>query len=204
MPNESADTASPPPTFPASGRGVSTADGTRDILDYWFREIGPDRWWAGRSQAVDDAIRTRFLALWEEWRGHPAEQFLATADKALAAIVLFDQFSRNMFRGDARAFATDALALKIASGAIDKGYEARLTRDERSFLYMPFQHAEDLAMQDRAIALFSQLDLPDSLKYARAHREIIARFGRFPARNAALGREDRPGEAEAIAATASW
>jgi uncharacterized protein (DUF924 family) len=183
---------------------TSTADGTRAILDYWFHEIGPEGWWAGRSKAVDDTIRARFLELWEEWRGRPAEQFLATADKALAAIVLFDQFSRNMFRGDARAFATDALALEIAQGVVDRRMDQDMTTGERSFVYMPFQHAEDLVMQDRAIALFSQLDLPDSLKYAKAHREIIARFGRFPARNAALGRKNRTGEAEAIAATASW
>jgi uncharacterized protein (DUF924 family) len=183
---------------------TSTTDGTRAILDYWFREIGPDGWWAGRSQAVDDTIRARFLHLWEEWRGRPAEQFLATADKALAAIILFDQYSRNMFRGDARAFATDALALEIAIGAMDKGYEARLTPEERSFLYMPFQHAEDLAMQDRAVALFTALGFRDSADYAKKHREIIVRFGRFPARNAALGPENAPGEAETIAATANW
>ena len=183
---------------------TSSADGTREILDYWFGEIGPDRWWAGRSKAVDDAIRARFLGLWEEWRGRPAEQFLATADKALAAIILFDQFSRNMFRGDARAFATDALALEIAQGVVDRGLDRSMTTGERSFVYMPFQHAEDLAMQDRALGLFGQLDRPDSLRYAKAHREIIARFGRFPARNAALGRENAPGEAEAIAATANW
>jgi len=183
---------------------TSTADGTRAILDFWFDEVGPKRWWAGRSKDLDDTIRARFLPLWEEWRGRPADQFLATADKALAAIVLFDQFSRNMFRGDARAFATDALALEIAESLVDKGLDRRMTTDQRSFVYMPFQHDEDLAMQDRAIALFSELDLPDSLKYAKAHREIIARFGRFPARNAALGRQNRPGEEEAIAATADW
>jgi uncharacterized protein (DUF924 family) len=183
---------------------TSTSDGAHAVLDYWFGEIGPTRWWAGRSQAIDDTIRVRFLDLWEEWRGRPADQFLGTAEKALAAIVLFDQFPRNMFRGEARAFATDALALEIAIGAIDKDYEARLTDDERSFLYMPFQHSEDLAMQDRAVALFTALGQPDPIKYANAHRDIIARYGRFPARNAALGRENRPGEAEAIAATAGW
>lgn len=183
---------------------TSTADGTHAILEYWFEEIGPKGWWAGRSKDVDDTIRTRFLALWEEWRGRDADQFLGTAEKALAAIVLFDQFSRNMFRGDARAFATDALALTIAIGAIDRGFDTRLTDDERSFLYMPFQHSEDLAMQDRAVALFTELGNADNVKYAKAHREIIARYGRFPARNAALGRESQPEEAEAIATTASW
>lgn len=183
---------------------TSSADGARAILDFWFGEVGPERWWAGRSQELDDRIRTRFLDLWEQWRTRPADQFLATPDKALAAVVLFDQYSRNMFRGDPRAFAADALALEIAEGAIEKGFDRHMTTAERSFLYMPFQHAEDLAMQDRALALFGGLDLPDSFKYAKAHREIIARFGRFPARNAALGRENRPGEAEAITATANW
>jgi uncharacterized protein (DUF924 family) len=183
---------------------TASADGARDILDFWFTEVGPDRWWAGRSQALDDTIRARFLALWEQWRGRDAEQFLGTADKALAAIVLFDQFPRNMFRGEARAFATDALAREIATAAIDKGFDARMTADERSFLYMPFQHSEDLADQDRAVALFSALGLADSIVYARKHREMIVRFGRFPARNAALGRADRPEERDAIAASKDW
>ena len=183
---------------------TSTSDGTHEILAFWFDEIGPKRWWEGRSREVDAAIRTRFLPLWEEWRGREADHFLGTAEKALAAIVLFDQFSRNMFRGEARAFSTDALALEIAIGAIDKGYAERLTEDELSFLYMPFQHSEDLAMQDRAVTLFTSLGNADNVQYARAHREIIARYGRFPARNAALGRESMPEESGAIATTASW
>lgn len=183
---------------------TSTGDGTREILTFWFEEIGPKRWWEGRSREVDADIRARFLGLWEDWRGRAADHFLGTAEKALAAIILFDQFPRNMFRGEARAFATDALALEIAIGAIDKGHAERLTEDELSFLYMPFQHSEDLAMQDRAVALFTELGNPDNVRYARAHREIIARYGRFPARNAALGRESQPEEADAIATTASW
>lgn len=183
---------------------TSSSEGTRDILDFWFREMGPDRWWAGRSQQVDDTIRDRFLDLWEDWRGRPAAQFLATADEALAAIILFDQFSRNMFRGEARAFATDALALEIAIGAVDRGFDRPMTVDERSFLYMPFQHSEDLAMQDRAVALFEALGPSGPVEYARKHRAIIARYGRFPARNAALGRETLPEEAATIAETAGW
>jgi uncharacterized protein (DUF924 family) len=183
---------------------TASGDGARAIIDFWFREVGSQRWWAGHSSELDGTIRDRFLPLWEEWRSRPADHFLGTADKALAAVVLFDQFSRNMFRGEARAFAADPLALAIALGAVDRGFDARLSEDERSFLYMPFQHSEDLAMQDRAVALFTALGLPDPIKYAQAHRDMIARYGRFPARNAALGRPDRPEEVEAIAESANW
>ena len=173
------------------------------ILDFWFGEVGPDGWWQ-RSAETDAAIRTRFLALWDQWRARPAASNTANASDALAAVVLFDQFSRNMFRGDARAFATDPLAREIAARAIDRGLDRELAPDRRTFLYMPFMHSEDLADQDKAVALFETLGAPDQVKYAHMHRDIIARFGRFPARNAALGRADRPGEAEAIVATEGW
>ena len=133
-----------------------------------------------------------------------ADCFLDTAREALAAVLLFDQFSRNMFRGKANAFAADGLALEIARRTIERGLDQSLTREQRVFLYMPFMHSEDVAMQERSVALFGTLGEPDQIKYADMHREIIARFGRFPARNAALGRKNRTGEAEAIAATASW
>ena len=176
---------------------------THAILDFWFREIGADGWWT-RSDRTDATIRARFLRLWEQWRTRSAECFLGTARDALAAIVLFDQFSRNMFRGRAEAFATDALALEIAKCTVDRGLDLSLTRQERCFLYMPFMHSEELAMQDRSVALFEQLGEAEQIEYAHKHRDIIARFGRFPARNAALGRQDRSGEAEAITQTASW
>lgn len=180
------------------------ADGTRAILDFWFEEVGPERWWADRSAELDAAIRERFGALWEDWRGRTADHFLATADTALAAVILFDQFSRNMFRGEARAFATDGLALEIASAAIDRGYNRTMSEGERSFLYMPFMHAEDLAAQERSVALFTDLGWPEPLKFARLHRDVIARHGRFPGRNAALGREIRPEEDTTIAESHGW
>ena len=183
--------------------GSDMSGDARSILDFWFREIGPDRWWT-RSDATDEAIRKRFLALWEEWRSRSTESFLTTSLEALAAVVLFDQFPRNMFRGDERAFATDGLALAMAEAAVDRGFDQELTEDERVFLYMPFMHAEDLAKQDRCVALFEALGLPEQVRYAREHRAIIARHGRFPARNAALGRETRPEEREAIEASKTW
>jgi uncharacterized protein (DUF924 family) len=176
---------------------------THDILDFWFGEIGSQHWWT-RSDRTDETIRSRFLPLWETWRMRSADCFLGTARDALAAVLLFDQFSRNMFRGQANAFATDALALEIARHTIERGLDQSLTREERTFLYMPFMHSEDIAMQDRSVALFEQLGQADQIDYAHRHRDIIARFGRFPARNAALGRPDRPGEDEAIAATSDW
>jgi len=187
----------------SADRHCELVDATHDILDFWFREVGSDRWWT-QSDATDAEIRARFLSLWEKWRTRSPECFLGTAREALAAVLLFDQFSRNMFRGRARAFSADALALEIAKRMIERGLDQSLTREERSFLYMPFMHSEDLAMQDRSIALFEQLGLPEPFKYAHMHRDVIARFGRFPARNAALGRADRPEEAETIAATAAW
>jgi uncharacterized protein (DUF924 family) len=184
-------------------RQCEVPDATRDILDFWFREVGPNRWWT-RSDQQDATIRARFLSLWEQWRTRSAECFLGTPRDALAAVVLFDQYSRNMFRGQAHAFATDALALEIAKRTVDRGLDRSLTRQERAFLYMPFMHSEQLAMQDRALFLFEQLGEAQQIAYARKHRDIIARFGRFPARNAALGRADRPGEAEGIALSKDW
>ena len=178
-------------------------DTTRDILDFWFREIWPDRWWT-RSDETDAAVRARFVALWQQWRRRSAECYLGTARDALAAIVLFDQFPRNMFRGNASAFATDAMALEIAGRTVDRGLDQSLTHQERAFLYMPFMHSEEPAVQERSVRLFEQLGEAEQIEYAHKHRDIIARFGRFPARNAALGRPSRPEEAEAIAQSMGW
>jgi uncharacterized protein (DUF924 family) len=113
---------------------------------------------------------------------------------ALAGVILFDQFPRNMFRGHADQFATDHLALAIAKAASDKGFDGELQPKERGFLYMPFQHSEDLADQNRSLLLFTELGDDNQLGYARKHHDVITRFGRFPHRNAILGRTPRPDE----------
>jgi len=182
---------------------IEAADGTSAILVYWFDELGPDKWWE-RSQETDDTIIERFRALWEEWRDRTPESFLASPREALAGVILFDQFPRNMFRGHADAFSTDPLALAIAKGAVDAGLDDRMTEAERSFLYMPFQHSELLADQQRSLALFTALGDADALDFAHKHHDIIAEYGRFPARNAALGRADRPGEQAAIEMSKDW
>ena len=182
---------------------TTNAEGTTAILGFWFDEIGPERWWT-RSEETDAAIVVRFGPLWVEWRSRTPESFLGSADEALAATILFDQFSRNMFRGHADAFSTDPLALAIAKGALDRGLDIGMNADQRSFLYMPFQHSEAMADQQRSVALFTALGNAQSLDFAHKHHDMIARHGRFPARNAALGRADRPDEAAAIEMSRSW
>ena len=176
---------------------------TQSILDFWFNEIGPDRWWV-KSDETDAAIHERFGALREEWRERTPESFLGSAKEALAGVILFDQFSRNLFRDSAEAFATDPLAIAIARGALDKNYDDALSEDERSFLYMPFQHSENIDDQERSVLLFTALGIANSLEFAKKHHDIIAQFHRFPHRNRVLGRAMRPGEEDAAAQGAGW
>lgn len=163
-----------------------------DILDFWFG-LRPEQWWTVDPE-LDDAVRERFGALWEEQRAFPASHFLGSADEALAAIILFDQLPRNMFRGHADQFATDHLALAIAKAAVDRGYDEQVEQPRRAFFYMPFEHSEDLDEQRRAMALFTALGDPELLRFAKLHHDVIKRFGRFPHRNAILGRAPRPDE----------
>lgn len=167
-----------------SGRDTAWAG---EVADFWFSR-GPDDWWKP-DDAFDAAIKERFCALWQAERGHEPEGFLGSAEEALAAVILFDQFPRNMFRGHADQFATDPLALAVATGAVERGHDDGMTPDRRSFLYMPFQHSEDPRDQLRSLLLFTALGDPAMLGYARKHHEMIERFGRFPHRNAILGRK---------------
>ena len=177
-----------------------------EILDYWFGdpndpEYGKLRefWFRGGPKA-DDEIRARFLADYEAAVAGHYEEFESSPRGILALILLLDQFPRNMFRGKAHAFATDDKALALAKHAIDAGLESHLRGWERVFLYLPFEHAEDIAEQRRSLALFEKLDdfedAEQSLEHARRHLEVIERFGRFPHRNAVLGRDTTPEEAE--------
>jgi len=167
----------------------------RDVLGFWFAQPA-ERWFRG-GDAFDEEVRTRFLKVWEDRRERLPDEYLDAPDHALAAIILFDQLPRNMFRGHADQFATDPLALAIAKGAIERGYDDGMPAERRQFLYMPFQHSEELRDQQRSLLLFTALGEPEQLRYARLHHDVIARFGRFPHRNAILGRKPR---AEEIAA----
>jgi uncharacterized protein (DUF924 family) len=167
-------------------------DWRADVLKFWFG-LDKEQWWRGGPE-LDQRIKQGFLKLWTEKRQLPVESFLDNPLTALAGVILFDQFPRNMFRGSAEQFATDLLALAIAKGALEKNFDDELQPQERAFLSMPFQHSENLADQNRAVLLFAALGDDEQLGYAKKHRDIIERFGRFPHRNAMLGRAPRADE----------
>ena len=159
----------------------------RELLDFWFAH-GEAEWWRG-PESFDQEVKARFFETWERERAREAADFLGSAELALAAVLLFDQAPRNMFRGHAEQFATDHLGLALAQAAVARGFDDGMNQNQRTFLYMPFQHSEKLADQVQALLLFSALGDARLLDFARKHHDIIARFGRFPHRNPLLGRK---------------
>ncbi len=156
-----------------------------DVVAFW-RAAGPKRWFE-KDAAFDDDIRRRFLTLHEAAAAGKLTAWEGTAEGALALLILLDQCPRNIFRGQARAFASDPLARAIASRAILNGFDGAFP-DMRGFFYLPFEHSEDLADQQRGLTLYKAAGDADGLKWAGVHADIIRRFGRFPHRNAVLGR----------------
>ncbi len=156
------------------------------VLSFW-REAGPKRWFAV-DPAFDAEIRERFLATHEAAAAGRLSAWEDTAEGALALVIALDQFPRNMFRGVARAFSTDGLALAATRRAIGHGFDLKMPMPERNFFYLPFEHSENLADQERCIALTDATGDAEALKWAKVHHDVIRRFGRFPHRNAALGR----------------
>jgi uncharacterized protein (DUF924 family) len=163
-----------------------------DILAVW-REAGPARWYE-RDDAFDAELRRRFLALWQKASAGELSSWEASDEGALALVIVLDQFPRNMFRGDARTYASDAPAREVAHRAIERGVDARIDPELRQFLYLPFNHSEHLADQLRCIELTRAAGNAENLKWAEHHADIIRRFGRFPHRNRLLGRTTTPEE----------
>jgi uncharacterized protein (DUF924 family) len=163
-----------------------------DILGFW-REAGPPKWFA-KDEAFDAAIRERFLDTHLAAAAGKLSDWEATPEGSYALLLLLDQFPRNLFRGSAQAFATDAQALAIAERAIAEGFDKRFEGPERRFFYLPHMHSEQLADQERCIALCEAANDPEGVKFAIIHRDIIRDFGRFPHRNPVLGRETTPQE----------
>ncbi len=162
-----------------------------EVLDYWLGELGPEGWYAG-GEELDGEIRARFGDLWQAAAGGGLDHWVEGPAGALAFLVLTDQFPRNMWRGSAKAFSTDAMALAAARKAISEGWDMQVPEPERQFFYLPLMHSEVLADQQDCIGLMIER-MPETggsnLLHARAHAEVIRRFGRFPYRNAAFGRE---------------
>jgi uncharacterized protein (DUF924 family) len=168
-----------------------------EVLNFWFVEVPRQQWFAGGA-ALDEQVRARFTPVLRMVAAEPEDALLVDAKTALAAVIVLDQFSRNMFRGTPRAFASDTKALAIAETAIAKGFVEALNSDERLFLYLPFEHQENAGAQARSLELISALGDPELTKYALAHKDIIDRFGRFPHRNAILGRTSTAEELELL------
>ena len=163
-----------------------------DILAFW-RDAGPDRWYT-RDDAFDAELRRRFLGLWQRASAGELSSWEASDDGALALVIVLDQFPRNMFRGDARTYASDSLAREVAHRAVQRGVDPRIDPALRHFLYLPFNHSENLSDQLRCIELSRAAGNAENLKWAEHHADIIRRFGRFPHRNRLLGRTTTPEE----------
>jgi len=175
-----------------------------DVVDFWTG-AGSDAWY-DVDEGLDARIRDQFQETWElacaaDFEAFHLKHWFESPVAMLGLVILLDQFPRNMFRGEARAFASDSRARKVAKQAIDKGWDERIGNDLQQFFYLPLMHSEGLEDQDRAVRLFkARMERAGSnLLHARAHREIIRRYGRFPFRNEALGRSNTPAEAEFLA-----
>ncbi|KUJ80776.1 hypothetical protein AVO45_07025 [Ruegeria marisrubri] len=174
--------------------------GPEEVLSFWLEEVGPEGWYL-QDEELDAQIRNRFLRTWEAAREGKLSLWLTCPSGSLAYIILTDQFPRNMFRGDARAFETDRAALAAAKRAVDRGWDLKIDEPARQFFYLPMMHSENLCDQERCVRLMCQR-MPNSgagnLLHARAHREVIRKFGRFPYRNEALRREMTEQEADYV------
>jgi len=165
-----------------------------EIVTFW-REAGPDKWFAD-DRAFDFTVRSKFLAAHEAAARGELAAWQDDREGALALVLLFDQFPRNMFRGEARAFATDAMARAVADRALARGFDQATDPTMRPFFYLPLMHSEAPADQDRCVRLYEVLGDAEQLRYAREHRDVIKTFGRFPHRNRALGRTTTQAERE--------
>ena len=177
-------------------------DDAAEVLAFWFGKVKPKRRFA-RDGALDAEIAARFGGLHARLTREVPDDWLDNPEDLLAAVIVLDQFSRNLYRDDPQAYANDPIALNLARLALQRGYDALLGKDERQFLFMPFLHSEDADDQDRAVELMEEVGDAEAIDYARRYKAIIDRFGRFPHRNSVLGRESTPEETEFLRQPAS-
>lgn len=169
-----------------------------NILSFWFKEIEPKQWFV-KDLSFDQLLIERFSDIHKKASQCELYDWRTTAEGCLAEVIILDQFSRNMFRDKANAFASDPLALALAQSAIATGKDKDLTPTQRTFLYMPFMHSESLKVHDVAVKLFTDNGIQGNLDFEIKHRDIIEKYGRYPHRNAVLGRESSPEEIEFLA-----
>ena len=173
-----------------------------EVVAFW-RDAGPSKWFRGGA-TFDARCRERLLAPHLAASRRKLDSWMGNAEGALALLLLLDQIPRNVFRGSAHAFATDSLALHFAGRALDAGFDEATDPALRPFFYLPFEHAEDMAAQDRSVRLFEAMGSDEHLRFAHDHRDTIAKFGRFPHRNAVLGRVSTPAEEAWLEAGGGW
>lgn len=167
----------------------------QDILDFWFSQSTEAHWFV-RSDDLDSDIKQRFSAIYEQAKAGELSGWKEHANSALALTIVLDQFPRNMFRGSPAAFATDAMAREVSKYALDKAYDQTMDLKSRPFFYLPLMHSEDIEDQERCVTLYEALGNDFSLGFAIQHRDIVKEFGRFPHRNAVLGRQNTSAETE--------
>lgn len=175
----------------------------KDILDFWYTPPLPQHWF-NSTPALDAAIRERFESTWAEAKAGKLEAWKDTAEGCLALCIVLDQFPLNMFRGEARSFSTEQQAVAVTKHALAQSFAQQLPPERVMFLYMPLMHSEHLEDQDASVGLFAAAGLVENARFAEHHRGIVQRFGRFPHRNAALGRESTPAELEYLNSTAAF
>lgn len=172
------------------------------VLTFWFEKLKPEQWWVADDQ-IDQKIKSQFGQLHQQAAACELYEWRQSVAGCLAEIIILDQFSRNIYREDARAFAQDSMALTLAQEAIQHGYDRLLRAPQLAFLYLPFMHSESKIIHERAMILFDQPGLENNLDFEIRHKAVIDRFGRYPHRNAVLGRESTVDELAFLADTPS-
>lgn len=175
-----------------------TPTSPQDVLDHWFSPHAKPLWF-NSTPGFDDELRRRFETTWRQGRDGLLDHWTFNPQGALALVIVLDQFPLNMYRGKPASYSTAAKALGVAGQAVALAWDRKLADEERAFLYLPFMHSERLEDQERSVALFQAAGLTDGLHWARHHHELIRRFGRFPHRNAVLGRDSTPEELDYLA-----
>lgn len=165
------------------------------VLHFWYTEPMNQHWFSS-SPEIDESIRKQFAQIWQQAANGELDSWLQTAEGCLALIILLDQLPLNMFRGEARSFSTEAKSIECTLHGIAQGFDQQLPQSQLSFFYMPLMHSELMVHQDLSVKMFEQAGLKENARFARHHRDIVERYGRFPHRNQILGRESTPQELE--------